>query len=355
MYSLKTKRGDKLVLRPEGTAPLMRAYLEHGLHTKPQPVMFYYNGSFFRHEQPQKGRRREFKQFGLEILGSDDSITDALVIKASVVILEEAAGLKPIAVHLNSLGCKDCRRLYKKKLAAHYRKKLKTLCPNCQRRIKTNPLRLLDCKDEKCAEVKKEAPQIINFLCQGCTSHFKKLLEILDAVEITYYLDHYLVRGLDYYTRTVFELRLEDSDLEFGGGGRYDDLAKILANKIVPAVGVAMGVDRIMLEIPENKKQGNAPKPPKIFFIQLGVEAKQRSLAIIEQLRKAKISVKHSLSKDNLKSQLKLANKLKAPYALIFGQKESLDNTIMLRDMDTASQETIPLSKLIDYLKKRMK
>ena len=355
MYELKTKGGDKLALRPELTAPLVRAYLEYGMHTAPQPVMFYSYGSCFRHERPQKGRSREFQQFDLEILGEENSIADATVIKTLLAILEEAANLKNLSIRINSIGCKECRPVYKKELIAYYRKKINSLCPTCRKRLKTNPMRLLDCKNEKCVELKQEAPQIINHLCKECTAHFKNLLETLDAAEIPYYLDHYLVRGLDYYTRTVFEINTENEPLEIGGGGRYDDLAKLLGDKSVPGTGAAFGLDRVLSIMPNKEKISENQKPPKVFLIQLGEDARRKSLLIIETLRKAKISIGHSLNKDSLKSQLKIANKIKAPYTLILGQKEFLENTILLRDMNTASQETIPLPKLADFLKKKIK
>jgi histidyl-tRNA synthetase len=355
MYGLKTKGGDKLVLRPEGTAPIVRAYLEHGMHTKPQPVMFYYHGSFFRHEKPQRGRKREFQQFGLEILGEEDSITDAIVIRVLLAIIEEVAGLKNISVHINSVGCKECRKIYQKELIAYYRKKAKKICDNCNERLRTNTMRLLDCKDEKCSEIKPDAPQIINYICNACTKHFKNLLEILDASNTPYYLDHWLVRGLDYYSRTAFEFFAEDEkSLELGGGGRYDTLAAALGGKDVPGVGGAIGLERLIEKMRKKQKPAQYKKQTKIFFIQLGIEAKHKSLPILEELRKAKMPVAHSLSKDSIKSQLKIASKLQTPYALIFGQKESLEKTIIIRDMKTASQETIPLSRLIECLKKKV-
>jgi histidyl-tRNA synthetase len=372
MYGIKIRGGEKLVLRPEGTAPIVRAYLQHGMHTRPQPVMLYYQGFFFRHEKPQKGRRRELHQFGLEILGEQDAITDAIIVKTCLLILEEM-GLKPLQVHVNSIGDKECRKIYQKELTAYYRKNADNVCKDCKRRLKTNPLRLLDCKEEKCIEIKSEAPQIINYLCDECTTHFKDFLEILDASEIPYYLDHYLVRGLDYYSRTVFEVFVEkekkDSKkddqeepkeketekLALAGGGRYDALSNILSNKNIPAVGCAIGIDRIISLVGEKSSLSPKEKPFKVFFIQLGSAAKYKSLNILESLRKSRISTSHSLSKDSLKSQLKIASKLRVKYALIFGQKEAMDETIIVRNMETASQETVPLDKLIDYLKKRLK
>lgn len=358
MYALKTKGGNKLVLRPEGTAPIIRAYLEHGMQSKPQPVMLYYHGSFFRHERPQKGRNREFQQFGIEILGEKDSIADAIVIKILLSILEEADGLKNISLRLNSIGDKECRKIYQKELVAYYRRKTKELCNDCERRLKTNPLRLLDCKNEKCAELKAGAPQIINYLCDDCKNHFKSLLEILDSSNVPYYLDHFLVRGLDYYSRTVFEFSLEAEEdeerkiLEIGGGGRYDSLGAILSSKELPGVGGAVGIDRIISF--SKIKQKTPRKATKVYFVQLGLGAKQKSLFVLEMLRKAKIPTKHSLSKDNLKGQLKMASRLKIPYVLILGQKEVFEESIIVRNMEASSQETVPISKLIDYLKKKV-
>ena len=239
MYTLRTRGGDHLALRPEGTAGVMRSYLEHGMHTLPQPVMLWYKGSFFRHEKPQKGRFREFQQFGMEIINEEKAITEAIVIKAMTMILEEL-GVGPVIVRINSLGDKECKIAYRKDLLAYYRKNLNLLCFDCKRRYKTNPLRLLDCKEEKCQPIKANAPTLIDNLCKECHDHFKSVLEFLDELEIPYSLNHHLVRGLDYYTKTVFEVFLEDEHLEsgsekthkrsklaLGGGGRFDNLIKI--------------------------------------------------------------------------------------------------------------------------------
>jgi histidyl-tRNA synthetase len=203
MYSLKTKGGDHLVMRPEGTAPIMRAYVEHGMQSWTQPVMLYYKGPFFRHENPQKGRTRQFQSFGLEILGSAKAIADATVIHTTMIILKEA-GLENLVLNINSIGDKECRPKYIRELANHYKKHLGELCADCKRRIKENPLRLLDCKNPKCQEVKESAPSSITHLCDECRSHFKEVLEYLEALNIPYRINNNLVRGLDYYSRTVF-------------------------------------------------------------------------------------------------------------------------------------------------------
>jgi histidyl-tRNA synthetase len=363
VYNLKTRGGDQLTLRPEGTAPIMRSYIENGMHTWPQPVMFQYKGSFFRHEKPQKGRFREFQQFGLEIIGEEKAVAEAMVIKIMTLILEEL-NIKPVIVHINSLGDKDCRANYRKDLISYYKKKNAHLCKDCKKRISANPLRLLDCKEEKCAEIKKEAPQMVNYLCAPCKQHLKEVLEFLDSNEISYFLDTHLVRGLDYYSRTVFEIfedrreALEgetETPLALSGGGRYDYLSKILANKNFPAMGGALGVDRLVHLIRERKIKIKQPKGPKIFFIQLGSSAKFKSLGVIEMLRKAHIAIDQSISKDSIKSQLRIASKLEMPYALILGQQEALEDSIIIRDMNTGMQETVPIKNIVETIKNKLK
>lgn len=359
MFSLKTKGGDKLVLRPEGTASVMRSYAENGMFSLPQPLMFYYHGPFFRHENTQRGRYRQFYQFGLEILGTPKSIADATIINLTKNILEES-GIKNLTFKINSLGDSECRGAFRRDLVNYYKKNLKGLCSDCKERLKTNPLRLLDCKNASCAELKKSAPETIGYLCSGCKTHFKEVLEYLDALGVNYEVDNTLVRGLDYYTRTVFEVFSEKTNedgtsapLALGGGGRYDNLAKSLGiKKEVPAVGASIGIDRV-LEMPEYVKHSpRIIKKPKVFFIQLSFDAKLKSFEVIEALRHAKIPVQHSLSKDSLSTQLALAEKLNVPYTIILGQKEALDGTVIVRNMDTRSQDTIKIAKLGEYLKK---
>lgn len=383
MYTLKTRGGDRLVLRPEGTAPIMRAYLKYGMHTRPQPVMLWYKGSFFRHENPQLGRFREFQQFGLESIGEADGIADATIIKVALAILEEV-GLKQITVHINSIGDKECKNTYRKELANYYRKKINQLCPDCRRRLKENPLRLLDCKEEKCQELKKNAPQMINFLCPNCKQHLRDVLETLDALNVPYLLDNYLVRGLDYYSRTVFEFFVDSprpepkpeeetaektdasipvpakspsqlSGLAIAGGGRYDYLAKALGNKEVPGVGVAISANRVILALNERKLLHQYRKNPKIFFIQIGPSAKKESLLIMEMFRKANLPVVQSITKDSLKSQLKIATKLQTPYILLLGQKEAMENSIIVRDTNSGNQETVSFSEIIEFMKNKLR
>ncbi len=358
LYSLRTKGGDRLALRPEYTAGIMRAYIEHGMQSMPQPVMLYSYGNLYRHDKPQKGRYREFRTFNLEVLGSDKSINDAMTIKIFLAILEEV-GLTDLKIRLNSIGDKDCRPNYRRELINYYKKNLSKVCKDCVERFKTNPLRLLDCKNIECQPIKEAAPDHISYLCEPCKTHFKEVLEYLESMDIPYTLDNTLVRGLDYYTRTVFEVTQQIitgtdtlESLALGGGGRYDYLARALgSNKPVPAVGFGMGVDRIIELVPEGSLNPRIVKKPKVYFIQLGAEAKQKSLSVIEILRKARISVAHSIGKDSLSSQLAIAEKLNIPHTLILGQREVIDNTVIVRDMQTRSQQSIPLSNLPQYLK----
>jgi len=369
MYSLKTKGGNHLVMRPEGTAGIMRAYIENGMQSLPQPVMLYHYGPYFRHERPQKGRLRELRQFGLEILGTPKSIADAMVIQIITIILTDA-GFKNIYVDVNSIGDKECRPEYIKTLTAYYRKHINTICTDCRQRMKTNPLRVLDCKNEKCQEIKEEAPDSITALCSSCRKHFKEVLEYLEALNVPYRINNHLVRGLDYYTNTVFEVFDEDGlvnnneengnnevnsspPLALASGGRYNYLAKILGSKKdVPSVGGGIGVDRIIASKNHKPFIPRIIKKPKVYFIQIGFEAKLKSLGVIEILRKAKIPVMHSLSKDSLSGQLSVSEKLGIPLTIIFGQKEALEDTVIIRKMKTHSQETIEINKLADYFKK---
>ncbi len=359
LYSLRTKGGDHLALRPEYTAGVMRAYLEHGMQAQPQPVMLYSSGNLYRHDKPQRGRYRELRQFNLEILGSEKSINDATIIKMLLDILHEA-GLESLTLRLNSIGDKDCRPNYRRELVNYYKKHLSKVCADCVQRFKTNPMRLLDCKEEKCQPIKAGAPDSISYLCEACKRHFKEVLEYLEALKIDYTIDNTLVRGLDYYTRTVFEVATTGTDeasgemanLSLAGGGRYDYLGKLLgSNKNIPAVGVALGVDRIVSLIQKGALMPRVVKRPKVFFIQLGPEAKLKSLSIIEVLRKARIPVAHSVSKDSLGSQLASAEKLAIPYCLILGAREVIDDTVIVRDMETRSQKSVKMADLPAYIK----
>lgn len=356
MYSLKTKGGDQLAMRPEGTAGVMRSYIENGMQSLPQPLLFYYYGPMFRHDKPQRGRYRQFYQFGLEAMGSEKSIIDALLIKATITILEEA-GAKDLVVQINSMGDKEDRAAYTKELTAYYKKHLAQLSAVDQERVKTNPLRVLDSKDAGTIEVNQGAPDIVSHLGAPAKKHFKEVLECLDQMGIAYQINKNLVRGLSYYTRTVFEIEepaAEEGEkaLTIAAGGRYDLLARQLGSKKdVPAMGVGIGVDRIVETAWCKDLSPRIMKKPKVYFIQVGLEAKLKSLNVIEILRKAHIPVMQALSKDSLSAQLAVAEKSGVPYTIIFGQKEAMENSVMVRNMETRGQDNVPIAELHTYLK----
>lgn len=354
MYTIKTKGGDALVMRPEGTAGVMRSYIQHGMGNRPQPVFLYYGGPYFRHERPQKGRYRQFYQFGLEIIGSEKAVLDAITIQTGYQILRESG--RDITIKINTLGDTETRKEYLKILKAFYRKNKKRISSKDLERLGTNPLRVLDSKEPETIEVNQEAPTMIENLNKESKAHFKSVLEYLDAAGIPYEIEHTLVRGLDYYAHTVFEYVTQDVSgklsLALGGGGRYDGLAKVMGHtKDVPAVGLALGVDRVLEISDEGAFNPKIRKKPKYFFIQLGYEAKAKSFEIIEILRKKKYSIKHSMSKNNLGKQLGLAETLNIPYALIFGKKEAIDKTVIVRNMKTRHQDTVAITDLADHLK----
>lgn len=355
MYVLKTKGGDHLALRPEHTASLMRSYIENGMQSLPQPLLFYSYGPVFRHDNPQKGRYRQFSQFDIDVLGSEKSILDALVIKTAWNILEEV-GAKDLSIDINSIGDKECRQDYIRELVNYYKKNLNSLPAVDRERLKTNPLRILDSKEEKTIELNQDAPDILSSLCPVCKKHFKEVLEYLEEIEIPYNINKCLVRGLSYYTRTVVEIMTIDEEtgkrVAIAAGGRYDYLARqIGGKKDVPAVGMSIGVDRVIEAPWVNKLCPRILKKPKIYFIQLGFDAKLKSLNVIEILRKGRIPISQSISKDNLSTQLSTAEKLGMSYALIFGQKEAMEDSVIVRDMSNRSQKTIKLDDLLNYIK----
>ncbi len=355
MYTLKTKGGDHLAMRPEHTAGTMRSYIENGMQSQPQPVLFYNYGPIFRHDKPQKGRYRQFWQFDMDALGSEKSILDALVIKTAWTILEEA-GAKNLSVDINSIGDKECRTGYLKELVNYYKKNINALPAIDRERLKSNPLRILDSKEEKTIEINQGAPDTLSHLCPACKKHFKEVLEYMEQMEIPYTLNKCLVRGLSYYTRTVFEIMIPNEEdgkmITIASGGRYDYLGRQLGSKKdIPAVGSSIGVDRVVEASWFTNLSPRIIKKPKMYFIQLGFDAKLKSLNIMEILRKAKVPIAQSISKDSLGAQLAIAEKMGVKHTIIFGQKEAIENSVIVRDMSTRSQETVPINKLLEYIK----
>lgn len=357
MYTLKTKEeGELLALRPEYTAGIVRGYLENGMFNWPQPVKLYSFGPVFRHEKPQAGRYRQFYQLNAEIIGDGSAALDAELILVVKEFLR-SLGFKEndLEIRINSIGCTKCRNSYIKELKKFYEQNSKYICDDCKRRLKSNPLRVLDCKNIKCQNIKLKAPNILDYLCDDCKKHFSQVLDILDTLELTYVLDKTLVRGLDYYSRTVFEVRskTKDGDFAVAGGGRYDYLVKLLGGLDRPAVGVAFGVERLAEEIKTFKKKLEFPMP-KIFLVQLGDAARKQAFVLLQRLKEANIPVYYNLEKENIKSQLKNADRIKASYAIIIGQQEVIDGMVILKDMMSGLQETIAFDKIIEELKKRL-
>lgn len=358
MFTLKTKGGDYLTLRPEGTASTVRAFIEHGMSNLPQPVKLWYLGPFFRYERPQAGRFRQFWQFGFESFGEQSPIIDIQIIQIFHNVFKELK-LKNLVTEVNSIGDSQCRPYYKKLLVSYFRSREGGLCSDCKRRLRENPLRILDCKEEKCQTIKSQAPQLIDHLCEECHSHFKEFLEFLDEIELPYHLNPYLVRGLDYYTKTVFEIiETGEEGKKMGslvGGGRYDALPKLLGGKDIPAVGGASGIERMIAVMKEKGLKFPEPASPKVFLAQLGNLAKKKSLKVVEDFRKERINIAESFGRDSLKAQLTRANKIGAKYTLILGQKEALDGTILIRNMESGEQDTVKIEKTAGEIKKRLK
>lgn len=355
MYILKTKGGDSLALRPEGTAPIVRAYVEHGLGSLGQPQKLFYMGPFFRHENPQAGRYRQFSQVGFEILsGVNDAIYDSQIVLIFDRLLK-ALKIKGVSLRINSIGCRVCRPGYKKQLQAYYKRYEKEICKNCEERLKSNPLRIFDCKNKDCEPFKEKAPNFLNKICSNCRNHLRLVLEYMDELKISYSMDNLLVRGLDYYSQTVFEFFAEGSAGALAGGGRYDYLMEFLGGRPMPAVGGAAGIERLIEVMKTQEIKLPAKIAKKVFIIHVGELAKKKSLNIIEELRQAGISVAEALGKESVKAQLKVADKKGCLLAIIFGQKEIFEESVILRDLRTGLQETVILAKMVSEIQKRLR
>lgn len=358
MYLLRTKGGDCFALRPEFTPSLVRAYIQYGMNSLSQPVKLFSFGPLFRHERPQAGRLRQFHQFNLEVFGSKRPVIDVCIIHMFFNILQ-ALGIKDIVVQVNSIGDGDCRPEYRKTLISYLKKNTRALCSDCCRRLKANPFRVLDCKEESCQQIILGAPQAIDHLCKLCHGHFKKVLELLDELDIPYNLNPYLVRGLDYYTRTVFEIITDQESQKtqgsLAGGGRYDNLIKLFSGKDTPAFGGAGGVERIINIMKERDLKGLHTPAAQVFLAQIGDTAKIRSINLLEEFRKSGVPIFEALDKESLSNQLKIANRQKVKYTLILGGEEVKKNSIILRNMQTGEQTIIKIEKVIEEIKNKLK
>jgi histidyl-tRNA synthetase len=376
MFAFLDKNGDKVALRPEATPSLVRAYIEHGMFNLPQPVKLFWLGSVFRHDKPQAGRFRQFGQFDLENIGDSSPVADAELIAVAYYFFRELQ--IEVVIQINSIGCALCRKDYLAKLGDFYKERGRRakLCYECKKRLIKNPLRLLDCKERRCSEIASEAPQIVDSLCDDCRNHFIKVLEYLDELEVPYNLNPTLVRGLDYYNRTVFEVwpayvpltgadksigegEREDEKGQprqnaLGGGGRYDGLVEYMGGRPVPASGFAIGIERVILKIKEKSIPLQDEEKGDIFLAQLGEQARRKIMKLFEVLRRTGFNVREAFTKDSLKSQLEIANKMGVKYSLILGQKELMDGTILIRDMESGIQEIIDYKKIVAEIEKRL-
>lgn len=362
MYTFEDRDGNKVTLRPEMTASVVRAYIMHGMWNMTQPVKMWYWGSMFRYDRPQAGRYRQFNQLGFETLGDADPVADAELILI-VSNFYKDLGL-PVEIHINSIGMPEERQKYKTALVDYYRSKRSYLCDDCKQRLNKNPLRLLDCKQERCQPIKEEAPQIIDWLEEESKNHFMKVLEYLDELAVPYILKSTLVRGLDYYTRTVFEVFPAVSDVDalgaqsaLGGGGRYDLLVQEMGGRATAAAGFSLGIERSVSAL-KQYMDANQIKPVvqkfDAYLAQLGDQARRRALKTINELRGSGLKIDYNFSKNSLKSQLESANSLQVPYALILGQKEVQDGTVIIRDMESGVQEIVDQKKVESVLKKKL-
>ncbi len=350
MFYLKGKeRGEQYVLRPEGTAAVVRAYFENGMISLPQPISLFYFGKMYRKERPQHGRLREHTQWGLEILNSEDPFADFLIIYLFCQFLKKIK-IQNFIVKLNSLGCSKCRKKYLKDLIRYYRAYQKKLCSDCQKRLKLNPLRILDCKQESDQKYKELAPNILDYLCKFCKIHFQKVLELMDYFKVNYELDKTLVRGFDYYLRTVFEIFIDGQNFALASGGRYD-LGEVISNTALPSVGGALGIERLKLVLDELKISFK-PQLTKIFVAFAGEETRPKAFEIYEELQANGFKPQANFFKISLANQLEYANKLGLKYSLILGFQELSREAVILKDMEYGTQEVLKLKNLIKDLRK---
>ena len=354
MYSFKDRSDNDISMRPEPTAGIVRSFIEHGMGSWPQPVKLYFYGPIFRYDRPQAGRQRQFHQYDVEVLGEASPSVDAQVIVLAQRFFKRIR-LNNLTLQLNSIGDPECRPKYRKALVEYLEANEKKLAAVDRERVKTNPLRVLDSKEPSTVAVLAEAPQTLNYLCDACQKHFAGVLEYLDDLGVAYELNPLLVRGLDYYTRTVFEFygEREGSQSAVGGGGRYDLLMEQLGGQPTPAVGFGLGMERILIEL---EAAGALPQPParkRVYVASLGEPARLAAFRLIEQLLDGGVAAVGAVDRDGIGAQLARADKLGVPFAIIIGQKEVREETVILRDMASGAQEVLPLSGIVAELRGR--
>lgn len=356
MYTFEDKGGRSITLRPEGTASLARSYIENSLYANPQPTKLYYTISCYRYEKPQSGRLREFHQFGVECFGGTSDATDAEIISLANAFFEKL-GVKDLVLNINSIGCPVCKKEYNKKLKEYFMQYKDELCDTCKTRLDKNPMRIIDCKSEICSKIAKDAPKMIDNLCDDCNEHFTKTKAYLDSMGIPYRINPDIVRGLDYYTRTVFEITSDSLGAQSTvcGGGRYNGLVEELGGKSTEGIGFAVGIERLILIL---KAQGNIPNDnsyPELFVASIGDKADIKAQQIVHTLRtEYNIAAERDLCDRSIKAQMKYANKLNALYTIVLGDSEIDENKAEIKNMQTgeAVEISLDIKQIYDYIKK---
>ncbi len=349
MYTFLDKGGRSVTLRPEGTASTARSFLENGLNQNPLPAKMYYNIPCFRYENKQKGRLREFHQFGIELFGAAEPSADAEVISLALLFLDRV-GLKDLSVNINSIGCPECRREYNERLREYFRPHLDTLCSTCRSRFERNPLRILDCKSEVCQGIAKGAPKLPDHICGDCRAHFERLKEELDVMGIKYNIDSSIVRGLDYYTKTVFEII--SGDFTVCGGGRYDRLIEEFGGAPTPAVGFGLGIERLLIRLEETGVKIPEEEPMQLYIAALGEKAAKKAAAISYSLRKAGVSADTDHMGRGLRAQMKYADKSGFRYTMVLGDNEIETARAVIKDMVSGEQTETALDNIAEFFRK---
>ncbi|SDW66419.1 histidyl-tRNA synthetase [Marininema mesophilum] len=353
MYTFMDRGGRSLTLRPEGTAGVVRSFVEKKIYGEPQPTKWYYIGQMYRYERPQAGRQRQFHQFGIEAFGAVDPVLDAELVDLGWQFIR-SVGVSGVKVALNSVGCSRCRPRYREKLVEYLTPYKEELCKDCHTRLEQNPMRVLDCKKEGCQRVTEDAPRMVNFLCEECAPHFETVKESLDLLGVEWYLDTRLVRGLDYYTQTAFEYILEGQGGHagsLGGGGRYNGLVQEVGGPEMPGVGFALGLERVLLALESRGVDLPLASGVDCFIVSLGDAAKKRSVLLLKELRQMGSTAERDYLDRKMKGQLKAADRASARYVAIVGENELEKNQVVVKEMATGEQNTIQLDKLATYIR----
>lgn len=351
MYTFKDKGDRSITLRPEGTAGAARSFIEHGIYNNPQPTRFYYIGPMFRYENTQKGRQRQFHQFGVEMYGSYSPALDAEVISVAAQLLKRL-GIHDVELRINSLGCPECRQKYNTALKEYIGSNIDKLCDDCRERFEKNPLRVLDCKEEKCQRIIADAPVVLDYLDEECTEHFETVKAILDEMGIKYEVDDKIVRGLDYYTRTVFEFVSNGIGAQgtVCGGGRYDNLVAECGGQPTGAVGFAVGIERLLLVLEAQNGAFEKKAEKDIYIGAIGKAGLIKGQGIAYRMRQAGIKAECDSVGRSVKAQMKYANKTGAAYSVILGDIEIAEDSVKLKNMETGEEEPVKVSELLDIM-----